>query len=98
MVQDTQAFVDRQAQATGVDDAIFDLISVLYHSLRSGAVYAKYIKDADQGNDQDLARFFRQAQVEERRRAEQAQQLLSQRLSTSLPPLSPKDIGVVYDL
>jgi hypothetical protein len=65
---------------TSADDAQFDLVSVLYHALEGGSTYQKYIQDAEQQGDQDLAQFFRDVQQEEQQRAGRAQQLLAQRL------------------
>jgi hypothetical protein len=68
---------------TGADDKQYDLVSVLYHALEGGATYQKYIQDAEQEGDQDLAQFFRDVQQEEQQRAARAQQLLAQRLGGS---------------
>ncbi len=67
--------------ATGASDILYDLVSVLYHSLESGSTYQKYIQDAQQSGDNDLAQFFQQCQQGDRQRAQQAQQLLQQKLS-----------------
>jgi hypothetical protein len=66
---------------TGADNNQFDLVSVLYHALEGGATYQKYVQDAEQQGDQDLAQFFRDVQKEEQQRAMRAQQLLGQRLA-----------------
>ncbi len=42
-------------QVTGVKDSVYNLSSVLYHAAEGGTVYAKYIKDAEQEGDQELA-------------------------------------------
>jgi hypothetical protein len=39
-----------------------------------------YIKDAERENDNELAEFFRKAQAESRKGAEQGKQLLASRL------------------
>lgn len=67
--------------ATGTPNHIYDLVSVAYHSLKSGLTYQQYIQDAQQSGDNDLAQFFQQCQQGERQRAQQAQQLLQQKLS-----------------
>ena len=61
-------------QQTGTHDAVYDLVSVLYHSLQGAENYAQYASDA--GGDQELAQFFQQTLDEERQRAEKAKQLL----------------------
>jgi hypothetical protein len=71
-------------QATGMPNEIFDLVSVLYHSLESGATNQGYIQDAQQAGDSDLLQFFQMVQQEDRQRCQRAQQLLNQKLSSSL--------------
>ena len=70
-----------QGQSTGTKDEHYNLVSVLYHALQGGEVYDKYIADAEQSGDDDLAKFFRDVQSEERDRAQRAKQLLSERLA-----------------
>ena len=65
--------------ATGISNATYDLVSVLYHALEGGATYDKYIQDAEQEGDQELAQFFRQVQQEDAQRAQQAKSLLGNR-------------------
>ena len=65
--------------ATGISNATYDLVSVLYHVLEGGATYDKYIQDAEQEGDQELAQFFRQVQQEDAQRAQQAKSLLDNR-------------------
>ncbi|MDP9069944.1 MAG: hypothetical protein M3N68_01390 [Actinomycetota bacterium] len=65
---------------TGTTDEHYNLVSVLYHALEGGSLYDKYISDAEQSDDQDLAQFFRDVQEEERQRAERAKKLLGERL------------------
>jgi rubrerythrin len=66
--------------ATGTKDEQYNLVSVLYHALEGGELYDKYISDAEQTGDDDLAGFFREVQQEERQRAERAKKLLAERL------------------
>jgi rubrerythrin len=66
-------------QVTGVRDSVYNLSSVLYHAAEGGTVYAKYIDDAEQEGDQELAEFFRQVQQQDAERAQQAKSLLDQR-------------------
>ena len=66
------------AENTGTNNATYNLVSVLYHSLQGEDLYEKYANDA--GGDQDLASFFREVQQQERQRADRAKQLLAQRL------------------
>ena len=65
--------------ATGISNARFNLVSVLYYALEGGATYDKYIQDAEQEGDQELTDFFRQVQQQDSQRAQQAKSLLDQR-------------------
>ncbi len=65
--------------ATGISNARYNLVSVLYHALEGGATYDKYIEDAENEGDQELVDFFRQVQQEDAQRAQQAKSLLDQR-------------------
>ncbi len=65
--------------ATGISNARYNLVSVLYHALEGGATYEKYIQDAENEGDQELADFFRQVQQEDSNRAQQAKSLLDSR-------------------
>lgn len=65
--------------ATGISNARYNLVSVLYHALEGGATYERYIQDAEQEGDEELAQFFRQVQQEDAQRAQQAKSLLDNR-------------------
>jgi hypothetical protein len=67
-----------QQGSTGVRDSTYDLISIAYHALQGAETYQKYEQDAQ--GDPELAQFFRQACEEEKRRAQQAKQLLQRHL------------------
>jgi rubrerythrin len=71
--------VSNGEQVTGVKDSVYNLASVLYHAAEGGQVYAKYIEDAEQEGDNELADFFRQVQQQDAQRAQQAKSLLDQR-------------------
>lgn len=71
------------AQATGTHDATYNLVSVLYHALQGAETYQQYIRDAEQGGDQELVQFFRAAQAWQQHLATQAQEVFTQRLSQS---------------
>ncbi len=68
---------------TGTQDIHYNLVSILYHALQGAETYDQYIKDAEQGGNQDLAQFFREVKEENKKRAERAKQLLGQQLSQS---------------
>jgi rubrerythrin len=68
-------------RTTGTQDVHYNLISVLYHTLQGAETSMQYMADAEESGDEELARFFREVQDENRRRAERAKGLLAQRLS-----------------
>src|SRR5579884_2948752 len=70
-------------QQTGTSNVDYDLASVIYHALESALSSSIYVTDAQWIGDQELARFFWNNQNEDRRVADQAEQLLSNRLSQS---------------
>ncbi|HEV2768965.1 MAG TPA: hypothetical protein VGV40_02115 [Solirubrobacteraceae bacterium] len=61
---------------------MFDAVAALTNILEAGAVYEQYITDAEQAGDQELVDYFRNAQEEDRRRAEELKRLLNTRLVT----------------
>ncbi len=65
---------------TGANDTTYDLTSVLYHALQGAQVYDQYVKDAEQAGSEELARFFRDVQQQDKERAERAQALLAQQV------------------
>lgn len=74
-----------QGQAvTGAPNVVYDLVSVLYHTLKSGSTIPQYIQDAQQSGNNDLVQFFQQVQQQDKQRAQQAQQILG-KLSSNLP-------------
>src|SRR5579884_4184725 len=68
-------------QQTGTSNVDYDLASVIYHSLESALSSSIYVTDAQWIGDQELARFFWNNQQEDRRAADLAEALLSERLS-----------------
>lgn len=66
---------------TGTRDVTYNLVSILYHALQGAETYDQYIRDAEQGGDQDLARFFREVKDQNEQRADRAKQLLAQRVN-----------------
>jgi hypothetical protein len=68
-------------RATGTSNTIYDLASVLFHSLEGGASYDTYIEDAEREEDEELTEFFRRVREEDRDRAAEARLLLAERTS-----------------
>ncbi|HKS70948.1 MAG TPA: hypothetical protein VJQ45_11030 [Ktedonobacterales bacterium] len=65
---------------TGASNIVYDVVSVLYHSLESASTTQQYIRDAQQAGNNDLVNFFQQVEKVNRQCADQAQQLLAQQL------------------
>jgi hypothetical protein len=73
---------ERDERATGTPNTIYNLASVLYHTLDAGTSYDQYLRDAEEAGDQELVVFFRVLRDEDSRRADYAQELLARRTST----------------
>jgi hypothetical protein len=69
-------------QITGTKDKDYNVIWFTEACLSNALRLETYIKDADREGDQELADFFRKAQSESRKGAEQGKQLLASRLGT----------------
>lgn len=68
-------------QQTGVSNVNYDIVSALYHTLQSAETCSKYIQDAEQEGDREVAEFFQEMQNQSRQLAERAQSLLARRVS-----------------
>ena len=66
---------------TGTPNEQYDLISIIYHSLQSASVCNMYIQDANISEDRELIEFFQQVKEQNCQQAEQAKQLMAQRMS-----------------
>lgn len=65
---------------TGTKDKDYNIIWFTEACLSNALRLETYIQDADQAGDSDLADFFRRAQAESKKGAEQGKQLLAERL------------------
>ncbi|MEV3961466.1 hypothetical protein AB0M34_11280 [Nocardia sp. NPDC050193] len=68
-------------QVTGTKDKDYDLLWFAEASLSNALRMEVYSQDAERAGDTELAEFFRRAQGESRKGAEQAKALLARRLS-----------------
>ena len=68
-------------QVTGTADKDYNIIWFTEQCLSNALRLETYIQDADRDGDSELADFFRRAQAESSKGAEQAKNLLRQRLS-----------------
>ena len=66
---------------TGTRDKDYNIIWFVEQCLSNALRLETYVEDADRAGDSELAEFFRKAQAESRKGAEQGKQLLRQRLS-----------------
>jgi hypothetical protein len=66
--------------ATGTKDKDYDIIWFVEACLSNALRLETYIQDAERDGDRELADFFRRAQAESRKGAEQGKQLLGNRL------------------
>jgi hypothetical protein len=66
---------------TGTKDKDYNVIWFVEQCLQNVLRLDTYIQDAERDGDSDLADFFRRAQGESRKGAEQGKQLLRQRLA-----------------
>ena len=74
----TQGGMGRAGRQGTPDNATYDLISVMYHTLQGWETYEQYAQDADQAGQQEIAQFFREVQQQNERLAQRGQQLLAQ--------------------
>jgi hypothetical protein len=68
-------------QVTGTKDKDYNIIWFTEACLRNALRLETYIQDAERDGDSELADFFRRAQGESRKGAEQAKELLKRRLA-----------------
>jgi hypothetical protein len=69
-------------RTTGTQDKDYNIIWFTEACLDNTLRLETYIEDAERAGDTELSEFFRRAQHESRKGAEQAKQLLAQRLNS----------------
>jgi hypothetical protein len=72
---------EETGQVTGTKDKDYNLIWFVEQCLSNVVRLEVYIKDAERDGDSDLADFFRRAQAESRKGAEQGKAKLRDRLA-----------------
>ena len=77
-----EASTQETGQVTGTKDKDYNLIWFTEQSLSNALRLEQYAQDAERDGDNDLAGFFRRAQGESRKGAEQGKQLLASRLTS----------------
>ncbi|MCU1455356.1 MAG: hypothetical protein JWN46_3502 [Acidimicrobiales bacterium] len=70
-------------EITGTPDKDYNIIWFTEACLSNALRLETYIKDAEHEGDSELAEFFRRAQAESRKGAEQAKRLLAARLTAA---------------
>ena len=68
-------------QVTGTQDKTYNILWFTEACLSNALRLETYIQDAERDGDSELAEFFRRAQGESRKGAEQGKKLLATRLS-----------------
>ncbi len=66
---------------TGTKDKDYNIIWFTEQCLNNALRLESYVQDAERDGDDELATFFRKAQAESRKGAEQGKQMLGERLS-----------------
>jgi hypothetical protein len=74
----------RSQGQTGETDENYNLVSVLYHALQGAETLSRYIRDAQQADDEELVSFFEETKEAYVERASEAKQLLAARLAEAL--------------
>ena len=69
-------------QVTGTKDKNYNLIWFTEKCMDNALRLETYVEDANRAGDSELAEFFRRAQNESRKGAEQGKRMLAQRLAT----------------
>ena len=68
---------------TGTEDKDYNIIWFTESCLSNALRLETYIQDAEREGDNELAEFFRKAQSESRKGAEQGKQMMASRLGSS---------------
>lgn len=76
-----EAATQETGHVTGTKDKDYDLIWFVEQCLSNALRLETYIRDAEGQGDSDLADFFRRAQAESRKGAEQGKERLRDRLA-----------------
>jgi hypothetical protein len=71
-----------ESSSTGTSDPTYGLVSTAYHLLQGAETIQQYMEDAKREGDKDLLKFLRQVHRSYVKNADQAKQLLSERLGS----------------
>ncbi len=78
---------------TGLEDKVYDLVSLLYHALEGAQTYGKYVTDAELAGDEELAAFFRDAAENNKRFAVRCKELLRKRIGHDVAEDTSEQLG-----
>jgi hypothetical protein len=76
------SMVDEGGQITGTKDKDYNIIWFVEQCLSNTLRLETYVADAEREGDRELAEFFRRAQGESRKGAEQGKELLAKRFAS----------------
>jgi rubrerythrin len=76
--QSTASTMATQTAGDSSQNLRYDLISTIYHAHKSASSIQKYIQDATQAGNNEVAQFFQMVAQEDQQRAQRAQDLLGQ--------------------
>jgi hypothetical protein len=76
-----EATAQETGQVTGTKDKDYDIIWFVEQCLSNTLRLETYIADAEREGDSELASFFRRAQAESRKGAEQGKEILRSRIA-----------------
>lgn len=68
--------LDREGDETGASDMGYNLVSMLYHLLKSSGLAETYAQDAQMAQDEELLEFFEDCREDLKELAEKAKQIL----------------------
>jgi hypothetical protein len=77
-----EAATQETGQITGTKDKDYDIIWFVEQCLDNALRLETYIADAERAGDSELADFFRRAQAESRKGAEQGKEILRSRIAS----------------
>lgn len=69
-------------EETGTSNELYNLVSVLYHTLQGLETCGRYLRDAEQAGDEELVDFFKRVQEADHRLSEDAKRLLRERIES----------------
>ena len=78
-----QTYAEETGHITGTKDKDYNIIWFTEQCLSNALRLESYIQDAERDGDSELADFFRRAQGESRKGAEQGKEMLRKRLAGS---------------